>query len=181
MRAIRTDHTKTIPSRFSSASAHNPKYEILYLSENTITLEFETGRAYGSLTDPRSLVSVPRDDAQTKATVRVYLTDIVDLTHPEQADLIGTNAQELTGDWEVYKDRKPPYGCPSLTHTGIAPTQQLGEALFYSGVKGFITFSAAVPFFKNLVVFPERLAGTPCTLAYEWIDPSGTPQRLQIP
>jgi hypothetical protein len=40
-------------------------------------------------------------DAQTTITARVDLTDIADLTDPQQADLIKTNAQELTGDWKV--------------------------------------------------------------------------------
>jgi hypothetical protein len=53
--------------------------------------------------------------------------------------------------------------------------------LFNCGLKGFITFSAVVPDFKNLVVFPQHLAGSGCSLAYAWIDPSGGIQSQTIP
>jgi hypothetical protein len=180
-RAILTNHTPSIPSRFSAGSVGNPMYEILYLSENQITLPFETGRCYGNIRDPKSIVPVPTGLAQTIVTVQAYLTEIADLSNPQQADIIETNAQELTGDWETYSNRYPLPGCSSMTHSGIAPTQRLGEALFKCGLKGFITFSAAVPDFKNLVVFPQRLAGSPCTLAYTWTDPSNITRTQTIP
>src|SRR5262249_7238174 len=144
-------------------------------------LPFETRRCYGDITDPSTVVSVPGTGAQSTITVTVDLTDIVDLTHPEQADLIETNAQELTGDWDKYPTRKPPFGWTSTTHSGMAPTQLLGQALFTARFKGLITFSAAVPYFRNLVVFPQLLLGSGCTVKHEWTDPHGTLQQLKIP
>jgi hypothetical protein len=124
---------------------------------------------------------VPARDAYTRITANVYLTDIADLTDPQQADLIFTNAQELTGDWEVYPDRTPPVGCTSTTNTGLAPTQQLGQEMFNNRFIGFITFSAALAHFKNLVVFPQHLPGSVCTITYSWTDEHGQMQQLQIP
>ena len=106
-RAILTDHTTKKPTRFAAGSPTKPAHEVLYLSENDIQLPFETRRTFGYLTQPATIVSVPARDAYTRITANVYLTDIADLTDPQQADLIFTNAQELTGDWEVYPDRTP--------------------------------------------------------------------------
>jgi hypothetical protein len=150
------------------------------LAENLLVLPFETRRQYGDITQPGSIVSVP-GDAQTTITVAVDLTDIVDLTDPEQADVLDTNAQELTGDWLIYGSRANPVGSSSTTHTGIAPTQRLGQALFDNGFKGLITFAATIAHYKNLVVFPQRLTGSPCTITYTWTDPSGAARMLRIP
>lgn len=120
-------------------------------------------------------------DAQTTITARVDLTDIADLTDPQQADLIKTNAQELTGDWKVYPNRTPLTRLKSSSHAGIAPTQLLGEALFQGGFKGLVTFSAAIAHYKNLVVFPQHLIGSRCSIAYQWTDQHGAVRSLKIP
>jgi hypothetical protein len=180
-RAILTDHTATRSTRFAAGSPTSPAHEVLYLCENDIQLSFETHRTYGKITQPSTVVSVPGRDAHTTVTAGVYLTNIADLTDPQQADLIATNAQELTGDWEVYPRRTSPPGSLSTTHTGIAPTQQLGQELFNSGFLGLITFSAAIADFKNLVVFPQRLAGSECSITYTWTERSGQQRYLKIP
>ena len=89
--------------------------------------------------------------------VTVTLNRIADLTRVSQQRLIDTTVQELTGDWRGYQLRTPatsviqPAGLP-------APTQELGEALYFvPDLEGFLTPSARVPTRMNLVVFPDNL------------------------
>jgi hypothetical protein len=92
-----------------------------------------------------------------------------------------TNAQELTGDWRSYATRVPPPG-PPAPHTGAPPTHSLGSALFALGTpQGFVSFSATLPDYKILVVFPDRLKGTPDYLQYSYHDARGTIQVMRVP
>jgi hypothetical protein len=103
----------------------------------------------------------------------VSLGAISDLTDPAEAALIGTNAEELTGDWRSYATRIPPVG-PPAPHTGTPPTRSFGRALFALGSsQGFVSFSATLPDYKILVVFPDRLSGTPDYLQYSYHDARG--------
>ena len=63
--------------------------------------------------------------------------------------------QELAGDWRGYqvRNRHTPISGP----TGIAPTQQLGKALFDTGIEGFRAISARIPYHKTLVAFVDNL------------------------
>jgi hypothetical protein len=181
--AISAVHTKLLESRFSDASPGNPKYEILYLGENPDVVARETRMMYSGLAGEGSgIVANPGAGAFTVIPVSVYLGSIsvADLTHPEQADIIETNAQELTGDWRAYKHRRSTYGSVSTTHTGPAPTQQLGQALFDADFKAFVTFSAVNPRYKTLAVFTERLVA-PDRLLYDYEDDSGQAQNISIP
>ena len=81
--------------------------------------------------------------------VQVHLQDVADLTQVSQQTLLATTAQELTGDWQGYQQRN------ALTSVSepicAAPTQLLGTALFaVSGLEGFVTLSAPLPYNKNL-------------------------------
>jgi hypothetical protein len=88
--------------------------------------------------------------------VQVTLQAVADLTLVGEQRRLGTTAQELTGDWEAYGTRTPSSSVPEPT--GTAPTQDLGEALFWTkGVEGFRTVSAKAPCQQNLVVFPQKL------------------------
>jgi len=176
-----TSHTKNLPSRFSAGNRSRPQYEILYLSESPDVSLAETRFHHGILTRPRTSTA-PQPELFVVIPVEVELTDVADLTHPEQADLINTNAQELTGDWRAYSKRVKPDGCTSLTHTETSPTQQIGQALFDCGeYKGFITFSAVEPAHANLVIFPERLTGTGSRIKYAYTDHHGNQNQMQIP
>jgi hypothetical protein len=85
------------------------------------------------------------------------LTNVMDLTDPHTQTLLGTNAQELTVDWDAYQINRR----TSVSHpTGIAPTQELGRALFTTGIEGFWSVSAKVPYAKTLTVFPDNLLQT---------------------
>jgi len=92
----------------------------------------------------------------TVINVHVQLRDVADLSQVSQQSLLATTAQELTGDWYGYQQRS---ALTSVSQpVGTAPTQALGAALFaVSGLEGFLSLSARLPYHKNLVVFPQKL------------------------
>jgi hypothetical protein len=88
--------------------------------------------------------------------------------------LIGTNAQELTGDWTANYVRTPQMSVSQPT--GAAPTQDLGESLYNLGtIEGFLSVSSRVPTDRILVVFPQRLQlGNSIEFFDEHLKPLGT-------
>ena len=101
------------------------------------------------------------------------LREVVDLSTAAAQASLEITAQELTGDWVGYQSRTP-YTRVSEP-IGIAPTQELGEALFQTGVEGFRSVSARVPFNRTLVVFTTNLRlGSSVVFA----DDRGTVQRI---
>ena len=106
--------------------------------------------------------------------VTVVLQEIADLTNVPNQILLGTTAQELTGDWNGYgiRDTSTPIGNPR----GTAPTQELGEVLFKTGLEGFRSISARIPYNAILVVFPTNLRrGSSVVFA----DGAGTTHRIE--
>lgn len=92
----------------------------------------------------------------TILNVSVRLQAVAELTDVATQELLATTAQEITGDWLGYRLRGP--GTTVKGPTGLAPTQELGEALFrVPGLEGFRTLSAKAPYQEVLVVFPEKL------------------------
>ena len=92
--------------------------------------------------------------------VRVNLTQVCDLTDSTPGgnqDQLGTTAQELTGDWDGYHVRNVLAPTNVSGPTGIAPTQELGQALSHAGVEGILTVSAKIPTNRNLAVLPGNL------------------------
>ena len=178
--ALSTLHTATTPSRFSPARVAAPAFEILYLAENPLVALFEARALFGSPSTPGGLVPHPNRPLVT-LPILVSLSAISDLTDPGEAAVMGTNAQELTGDWRSYATRIPPASA-SAPHTGTPPTQSLGSALFALGSpQGFVSFSATLPDYKILVVFPDRLMGTADHLQYSYHDVRGALQVKRIP
>lgn len=177
--AIATAHTNRATSRYSPATLSTPGFEILYLAENHLVAMFEAEAMFGSPLEPGGVVAHPTVSLVT-IPIRVRLGGVVNVSDPSQAALIGTNAQELTGDWRSYKHRS---SVTSVTGpTGKAPTQELGEALFglCSDVQGFITISARLPYYRALVVFPERLRAGRDYVRYT-VKTSGSTQTIEIP
>jgi hypothetical protein len=86
---------------------------------------------------------------------QITLGEVVDLTEVSAQPLLQTTAQELTGDWDGYQSRNARTSV--IAPTGIAPTQELGEALFLTGIEGFRSLSAKVPYVRTLMVFPTNL------------------------
>ncbi len=153
--ALSTAHTRIVPGRFNDASPTMPAHPILYLAENHLLTLFEAQALFGSPTSAVGVVSHPRRSV-TVLNVVVNLSYVADLTDLAQQAIFDTNAQELTGDWRGYKYRGP-HTSISLP-TGIAPTQELGAALYgIPKLESFITISAKLSDQKILVIFPDKL------------------------
>ncbi len=149
--ALQTSHTRSFPSRFNEG---RHLFDILYLAEDQMVALFEVQALLGS---PYGMWVANPHQAWVTLNVNVTLHHIVDLTRLSQQRLIDTTVQELTGDWRGYQLRTP--ATSSIQPTGPpAPTQELGEALYFTpNVQGFLTASARVPTRMNLVVFPNKL------------------------
>lgn len=170
-----TAQTRVIPSRFNEGSSARTQFEVLYLAETQMVALFEVQALFGSPTQPGGVVANPRRP-WTVINVHIQLQDVADLTQVSQQTLLATTAQELTGDWYGYQQRS---ALTSVSQpVGTAPTQALGAALFaVSGLEGFLTMSAKLPYHKNLVVFPQKLQSGS---RIEFHDPI-TGQRAVIP
>jgi hypothetical protein len=124
----------------------------MYLSENHVVCLLEAGALLGTADN---LVPHPAS-AWSIVNVQVTLQQIADLTLVREQNRIGMCAQELTGDWRAYQTRSVRSSVKEPT--GIAPTQDLGQALYkLVGIEGFRTVSAKAPEQMNLVVFPQKL------------------------
>jgi hypothetical protein len=155
--ALRTTQTRKIPSRYSAGALAAHAFEILYLAEDHLVALFEVQALLGSAFPQAGGLMVPNPrQAWSVLNVQVTLQEVADLTHVSQQELIGTNVQELTGDWQGYQQRRP---SDSVNEpVGMAPTQTLGAALFaLPGLEGFRTVSAKLPARMTLVVFPQKL------------------------
>lgn len=152
--SLQTSHTVNLRSRFSAGPDANSPIEILYLCENgTIALE-DVGAQFRHPTTGR-IFSAPVPSLIVN--VHVELQHVVDLSKLSEQRIIETNAQELTGDWRAYAYRQPYSSVPEPV--GIAPTQDLGQALHNQpAIEAFFVMSAKLPDHRNLVVFPSKLA-----------------------
>jgi hypothetical protein len=174
--AISTKHTPRITTRFSPGSPSNPTFEILYLAENPMVALFEAQSLYGSPTKPGGVVPNPTRAVVTM-NIAVKISDTVDLTDPGEANLLDTNAQELTGDWLSFSNRAG--GAP---HAGRSPTQELGEELYRLGAfKGFVSFSAKLPDYRVLGVFTSQLVPGSDEIKYSYRDGHGALRTISIP
>jgi hypothetical protein len=153
--ALRSTHTKKTPARFNPGPLLIPssQFASLSLADDLITAQFEAGATLGSY-KAGHYISHPNLSFVT-LNVQVILREVIDLTDLNIQNALGTNVQELTGDWEGFQIRSNRTSVP--LPTGIAPTQELGRALFATGVEGFRAVSAKVPYQKILVVFTDNL------------------------
>lgn len=152
---INTAHTRSTLSRFSPGPYATPPFDILYLTETPQVAQFEIGALAG---DPLAVGGMLYACGSFGVIdVKVVLQRVADLTLVDQQEHIETTAQELTGDWQGYRQRALP---AASIHgpVGSAPTQDLGEALFaVLGLEGFRTVSAKLPYHRNLVIFPQKM------------------------
>lgn len=173
-RAISTEHTRKSVSRFSCGGTASSGYELLYLTENHLTALFEVEALYGS---PLTLVANPTASF-TVVPIKIALNAVVDLTTPAHARILRTSLQELTGNWRSYAEGT---GCAEA-HRGRAPTQELGRALYDRGdISGFVAFSAKLPEYRVMGIFPERLLKLDSWIEYNYIEPSGDAKTVKIP
>lgn len=155
--ALSSAHTKGTTSRYNAGPLLSPdrQFEILYFACDHQTALFECRALYGTPHRPGGVVANPAIAAAI-LNVSVRLQTICDLTVQNSAQMpLGTTAQELTGDWEGYQLRNSE--TLVTAPIGSAPTQELGEALFRTGIEGFRSLSARVPYNFALIVFPENL------------------------
>jgi RES domain len=149
--------TRTVVTRFNAGDcqASHHRFDVLYLAEDPLTSLFEFGALLG--TPLRSSWSIGNPGRPARVVqFTISSQRVVDLTDPAVSEpILGTTAQELTGDWEGYRRRgRAPN---TMLPVGIAPTQQLGRALYTVHaddlVDGFIVFSARVPTRRVLILF----------------------------
>jgi hypothetical protein len=148
--ALSSSHTKKTLARFNPGPLLTTanQFASLSLADDLIAAQFEAGAALGSY-KPGHHISHPNLSLVT-LNVQVTLREVIDLTDLNAQTALGTNVQELTGDWEGFQFRS---NLTSVPHpTGIAPTQELGKALFATGVEGFRSVSAKCHF-KRLWLF----------------------------
>lgn len=151
--SLLTRQTTKVHSRFNAGPLSNPKFEILYLCENpALALEEVEAQFY---TRAGQIVANPAQ-SWLVMNVQVSLQSVADIADVVAQRLLRKNAQELTGDWQGYQTRRSYSSVPAPQ--GVAPTQQLGQALFaVRRLEGFQTVSAKRPDHKSLVIFPQKL------------------------
>jgi RES domain-containing protein len=162
-------------SRWNAGSLLDPadQFAALYFGDSPLVAQFEVGAMLGSLT-PGGNMPNPGQSNFVILNVRIILHDVIDLTEVTSTQIpLETNAQELTGDWRGYRSRRRHTAVSEPT--GIAPTQELGKALFATGTEGFRAISAKVPYQKTLTVFTDNLR-TGSSLTFT--DPSGNTYRI---
>jgi RES domain-containing protein len=144
---------------YKTGGRFNPPstFEALYLADTPNTAMLEVGmlvqtneRLIGVPTRPMGVLSID-----------CRLERVLDLTDPNMQEALGTNPQELSGNWLVMqRSRQTP------------PTQRLGRAIHaLESIEAFWVPSARAMGARNLVVLPTRLqAGSSRVRVY---DPDG--------
>lgn len=150
--ALQTAQSLNHHSRFSAGPKAARPFELLQAAENPLVAQLEVYALVGNVFLPHTLTAPGRQNCLT-FHVQVSLQRVVNLADPSVQSQLQTTEQELTGTWESYGFRSP--GTPQR---GLAPTQELGQALYdVPGLEGFITVSAKAPLYRTLVVFPQKL------------------------
>jgi hypothetical protein len=175
--AISTAHTPVIPTRFYDPGSALAPFASLYLSDDRMVSLFEAQALFGSPMTPGGTVSAPKGN-WVSLSVTVSLAKVVDLSDVVAQTLLGTSVQELTGDWQGYRQRAPT--TPVSAPVGAAPTQLLGEAIQRDAraLEGLLTVSARISHHRNLVIFPGNMDAA-SSVAYDWRDVTGA-HRFEI-
>jgi hypothetical protein len=154
--ALSSAHTKKRPARFNPGPLLSApdQFATLSLAENPLVAQFEAGAMFGDVTPGGHAPNTKITFVSLNITVVLHeVLDLTDINHAQHP--LGTNAQELTGDWKGYHIRNH-LTTVSDPYDVASPTQELGMALFATGVEGFRSISAKVPFGKTLTVFTEH-------------------------
>ena len=137
--ALSSAHTAGARSRFNAGPLATSPFEVLYFAADQQTALFEARAMLGNPAVPGMAVSNP-NFTPVILNVTVILRDgAADLSTAAAQAALDTTAQELTGDWDGYQSRL--MHTPVTEPIGIAPTQELGQALFQTGIEGFRCFS----------------------------------------
>jgi len=136
-------------------------FDSLYVSSDPVTALQEVNAVFATF-------GAPLLYPWTVFGVNGVLTDILDLTDAATQTHLGTNLQELTGNWAVMQDMH-------LQGRGaLPPTQILGEAAYASMALLGMKYPSAKnqPGGINYVLFPDRLPNCPPSYV-EVMDPHG--------
>ena len=138
---------------------YNPPqlFKALYLADNSVTALLEVEALFKTGTQ---LKSVPKPPLLV-LSIYYQLNAIVDITNFDNQLALGTNLQEITGNWRLMNAQNQ-----------LAPTHILGEAAYnLQGIEALKVPSARDSNTYNLVVFPDRLSSGSFLRVY---DDSGT-------
>lgn len=153
--ALQFSHSSAITTRYHHAKQLPLNYPLFYLAESPDVALLEVNAV---LSPPGSNLTIPNPHSSWAVlNVNVSLKSILDLTDAKVEQLLQSNFQELTGDWQGYDFRSHPNASVKRS-AQAAPTQELGLALYrIPGLLGFLTISAKAPARKNLVIFPDKI------------------------
>lgn len=167
--ALQYKHTRIQTSRFGAGTPTAPAHSLLYFAENQHVALLEVLAVFSP---PGSAITLANPSlAWATLNVTVKLSQVADLTSVAVQQALQTTAQELTGDWIGYQLRTLPSASVTAP-IGIAPTQELGAALYgMKSLQGFLIPSAKAPERKNLVIFPNRISAYPADFV-QFVDPA---------
>jgi hypothetical protein len=155
--ALSSAHTRVLRARFNPGYLLLPdaQFETLSFADDPDVASREIEAIFQSLASGVRVANPAKRWTLTMA-IHVILHEVVDLTEVASTQApLGTNPQELTGDWMGYELRAHSTMIP--VPRGVAPTQELGFALFRTGIEGFRSISAKAPTNKTLTIFPQNL------------------------
>lgn len=160
-RAVPNAHRRTplgsgpAVSRFCSAFA---QHRLIYLARTPLLALLEVQALVRSFHAPSPLTVAPRK--YVVFAVSVAGIDVVDFGDPGQRSLVGSTAQEFTGDWRAYPARSPAGSAGTVrSNRRVSPTQELGAALSaVPSIAGLLAPSAYDAWQSNLVVFAANVA-----------------------
>lgn len=128
----------------------------LYLAEDYGTAYEEANQAYLAVQaiNPRA---VPGSPPTVVLSARVEIASVLDLADPAVQAALQTNLAELSAPWRLFQRAG-----------GVAPTQQLGQAVYQGMHAQALRYPAAVvPARCCLVVFCELLSSPPFVEIYD--------------
>ena len=136
---LKSAHSRTSSSRFSSANQASPGYRITYFGQ---THQVAIHEVYALLGNPVSPVANPKG-SWVILSLEVILDNVVDLSDPNSQKVLKTNHEELTGNWNNSRQE--------------VPTQSLGRSLYeLPDLEGFI-FPSSLVDGLCLSLFPDKL------------------------
>lgn len=149
--------------RFGGRFTPKNSFETIYVAEDPVTALAEVSGVLLAGGSATPLLSLP----WVTVTVNGLLLSVLDLSDPGIQAKLGTNSQELTGEWRYTQA------------TGIeAPTQLLGRVCHWTRLFDAIRYPSSknLPSGRCLAVFPDRLKSGAFLEVY---DPTGhLAQRL---
>jgi RES domain-containing protein len=150
--------------RFGGRFTPRDSFETIYLAEDPVTALAEVTHILRNI--PGSSLTL-QSQPWVVVTVRGILSRVLDLTDASAVSQIGSNHQELTGEWRYTQEQ-----------LGEAPTQLLGRVCYHTGLFDGIRYPSSknLPDGACLAVFPDRLKAPAFLEVY---DPNGNlAQRL---